>query len=291
MLKITTMSAKLSQDLRVAARFAAECGLDGLDLDRVWEQPIELLADSDEVASLQRVLAQEGTKVFCLATNIFRCWLDSEAAFQEHLHRLEACLRLAETLRSQNGGPLIRCYAFFRSGELEGHWPRLLERFEAAARLTTQYDLILGIQNDAQTFLGTGREVARLVEAVNSEHLKAVWDPCAAVFDVDRPEIPYPDGYRCLQQHIVHVVLRDVDRRKFHGSLREVEFGEGLIDHRRQVRSLLADGYRDAVSLATVWRPGMAWDRSPDMADFTEAGAQRAIRICLDNLRAMMSRA
>jgi len=290
MLKVSTMSGMVSQDLRVAARFAAECGLDGLDLDRVWEQPIELVAASGEVDPLQRVLPKEGTRIFCLATNIFRCWLDSEAAFQEHLRRLEACLRLAETLASQNGAPLIRCYAFWRSGELEDHWSCLLERFEAAAGLAGRYGLVLGVQNDAQTFLGTGREVARLVESVSSEHLKAVWDPCAAVFDVDRPEIPYPGGYRCLQQDIVHVVLRDVDRRKFYGSLREVEFGEGLIDHRRQVLSLMADGYHGAVSLATVWRPGMAWDRSPDMADFTEAGAQQAIRICLGNLRAMMDR-
>jgi sugar phosphate isomerase/epimerase len=290
MLQVSTMSSGVSQDLHTAACFATECGLDGLDLDRVWEQRIELLAGSDGVAPLQQVLAQEGTKVFCLATNIFRCWLDSDAAFQEHLHRLGACLHLAETLRSENGAPLIRCFAFFRSGRLEDQWARLLERFEATARLAEQYGLIVGVQNDAQTFLGTGREIARLLESVNSEHLKAVWDPCASMLDMDRPEIPYPDGYRRLKQHIAHVVLRDVDRRKFYGSLREAEFGEGLIDHRRQVSALMNNGYRGAVSLATVWRPGMAWDRGPDMADFTEAGARQAIRICLDNLRAMMDR-
>jgi sugar phosphate isomerase/epimerase len=290
MLYTSAMNSMMSQDLCVATRFAAECGLDGLDLDRVWERSIEFIATSDEVDSLRRALPVEGMQVFCLATNIFRCWMDSDAAFQEHLHRLEACLRLAETLRSQNGMPLVRCYAFFRNGQLEDHWARLVERFEAAARLAAQYGPILGIQNDAQTFLGTGREVARLVERVDNDHLKAVWDPCGAALDVDRPEIPYPDGYRRLRQHIVHVVLRDVDRRKHYGSLREVEFGGGLIDHRRQIASLLTDGYRGAVSLATLWRPGMAWDHGPDMADFTEAGAQKALRTCLGNLRAMMNR-
>jgi len=290
MLYTSAMSSMVSQDLRVAVRFAADCGLDGLDLDRIWEQPIELVAGFGDMGPLERVLPVEGTRVFCLATDIFRCWLDSDTAFQEHLNRLEACLRLAEALRSEKGAPLIRCFAFFRNGRLEDHWAHLLERLGAAARLAEQYGLIVGIQNDAQTFLGTGREVARLVESVDNDYLKAVWDPCGAALDVDRPEIPYPDGYRCLRQYIVHVVLRDVDRRKFYGSLREVEFGEGLVDHRRQISSLVADGYRGALSLATVWRPGMAWDRSPDMADFTEAGAQQAVRICLHNLRAMMNR-
>lgn len=290
MLKVSAMSSILSPDLGVAARLAAEWGLDGLDLDRVWGQPIELLAASGEVEPLQRALTEEETQVFCLATDVFRCWIDSDVGFQEHLDRLEACLRMAETIRSHEVTPVVRCYSFIRSGELEDHWPRLLERFRAVAEIAADHGIAVGIQNDAQTFLGTGREVARLVENVGSENLKAVWDPCASVFDVDRPEIPYPDGYRCLQQHIVHVLLRDVDRRKFFGSFREVEFGEGLIDHRRQVVSLMADHFQGAVSLATNWRPGMAWDRSPDMADYTEAGAQEAIRICLENLRAMMER-
>ena len=290
MLYTSAMSSMVSQDLRVAARFAVDCGLDGLDLDRIWEQPIELVAISGDMGPLEQVLPVEGTRVFCLATDIFHCWLDSDAAFQEHLHRLEACLRLAEALRSETGAPLIRCFAFSRRGKLEDQWARLLERLGAAARLAEQYGLIVGVQNDAQTFLGTGREIARLLEGVNSEHLKAVWDPCASMLDMDRPEIPYPDGYRRLKPHIAHVVLRDVDRRKFYGSLREAEFGEGLIDHRRQVVALMNNGYRGAVSLATVWRPGMAWDHGPHMADFTEAGAQQAIRICLDNLRTMMDR-
>ena len=288
MLKVSTMSSILSPDLGVAARLAAEWNLDGLDLDRVWGQPIELLASSGEVEPLQRALNKEETQIFCLATDIFRCWFDSDVAFQEHLDCLEACLRLAEIIRSHAVTPVIRCYSFMRSGEIEDHWPDLLERFRMVAEIAANYRIVVGIQNDAQTFLGTGREVARLVEDIGSGYLKAVWDPCASVFDVDRPEIPYPDGYHCLQQHTVHVLLRDVDRRKFFGSFREVEFGEGLIDHRRQVASLMSDHYQGAVSLATNWRPGMAWDRSPDMADYTEVGAQEAIRICLENLRAMM---
>lgn len=290
-MKTSCMSSMVSQDFRVAIRLATECGLDGLDLDRVWQQPIELIAVSGELDPLQRVLNEKQARIFCLATNVFRCWLDSESAFREHLLWLEGCLRMADMLQQgQDGAPIIRCYAFLRKGELEEHWPLLQERFTAATELVARHGFVLGIQNDAQTFLGTGRELARLLESIGSEHLKAVWDPCAAVFDVDRPEIPYPDGYRCLQPHIVHVMLRDVDRRKFFGTFREVEFGEGLIDHRRQIGALMADGYSGAAALATVWHPGMAYDQSPDMADFTEEGGQRAVRICLDNLHAMMGR-
>jgi sugar phosphate isomerase/epimerase len=289
MLKISAMSSMVSQDLGLAVRFADECGMDGLDLDRVWEQPIEIIAASGEIESIKRVSSKEEVRIYCLATNIFRCQIDSEATFQEHLGYLEGSFRLAESLHYQGIAPIIRCYAFIRSGKAENHLLELVERFRMVAELAARNGFTVGIQNDAQTFLGTGRELAQFLKTIDNDRLKAVWDPCASLFDVDLPEIPYPDGYRCLQTEIVHVVLRDVDRRKFYGSFREVEFGEGLVDHRRQVTSLMDDGYQGAVSLATIWRPGMDWDRSPDMADFSEAGAHQAVRICLRNLRAMMA--
>lgn len=290
-MKVSVLSSMASQDFRAAIRFAAERGLDGLDLDRIWGHPIERIAASGELDPLRRVLTGDRIPVVCLATNLFHGWIDSDLAFQEDMRRLEGCLRLTEMLQEyQNEAPIIRCYAFLRTGSLEEHWPILQRRLRLAADLATQRGFVLGIQNDAQTFLGTGREVALLLDSIGSEHLKAVWDPCAAVFDVDRPEIPYPHGYQRLRRHIVHVMLRDVDRRKFFGSFREVEFGEGLIDHRRQIEALMADGYQGAVTLATEWHPGMAYDQSPDMADFSEAGGQEAIRICLDNLRAMIAR-
>ena len=284
MLRVSTLSSYLSQDLEAAACAALECGLDGLDLDRVWEHPIERLAEASYGKPLQYVIGRVGIKVFCLATNIFHCWLDSEAAFRAHLHSLEASLRLAETLKC----PVVRCYAFLRDGTLEDSWPCLVERFQQAAELAAQYGLTLGIQNDADTFLGTGREVARLLDAVGSSHLEAVWDPGASVFDMDQLEIPYPDGYRQLQGRIAHVMLRDIDTHKHRGLLCEVEFGEGIIDYRRQLPALVADGYAGAVSLASIWRAGMAWNRDLDEGDFTEAGGQQATCISLANLRAIM---
>ncbi len=284
MIKVSTLSSFLSQDLEVAAHAAKECGLDGLDLDRVWEHPIERLADTGFFEPLEYVSRKTSLKVTCLATGLFRCWLDSEAAFRAHLGSLEASFRLAEAL----GCPVVRCYAFMRHGSLEENWPCLVGRFQEAADLAARHGLTLGVQNDPDTLLGTGREVGQLLRAVGNKHLQAVWDPGAAVFDMDRPEIPYPDGYRQLQGRIAHLMLRDIDTHKHHGWLCEVEFGEGLIDYRRQLPALVADGYTGAVSFSTIWRAAMAWNRDLDEGDFTETGGQQAIRICLANLQGIM---
>jgi len=285
MLKISSLVSCISQDLSAAASFAKESGLDGLDIDVVWGQPVVRIAGTEDAKSLQKVLKKEGITTFCLAPTLFENWLDSEESVRDEFQNLEKCLDLAELLNS----PLMRCYSFRRSEIFEAYLPRLQEHLGAAAEICGKRGITLGIQNDARTFLGTGERTAKVISSIGNPHLRSIWDPCAALYDMENPEIPYPDGYRFLQPYIAHVMLRDVDRHKFRGSLCEVEFGEGLIDYRKQIKKLQSEGFNDAVSLATHWHPGMDWDTSLDEANFTEQGGQEAIRICLANLTNMMN--
>ena len=135
--------------------------------------------------------------------------------------------------------------------------------------------------------MGTGRSLASAIRSIGSPSLKAIWDPCAALYDRDDPEIPYPDGYQQVQPYLAQVMLRDADRHKYRGALCEVEFGEGLIDFRGQIKALQANHFAGALSLATQWHPGMDWDTALDEADFSEQGGQAALLTCLANLAKM----
>jgi sugar phosphate isomerase/epimerase len=280
-MKISVLTGCISQDLLATARFVKEHGLDGLDIDVVWGQPVERIVGTEDAKTLIHVLKQERITTFCLATRIFEGWLDSSESFHRDLHSFEKCLDFADSLNTS----LVRCFSFRRSESVEANFPRLLERLEAAAEISAKKGITLGIQNDATTFLGTGKSVEKVIRSIGNPYLKSIWDPCASLYDLDAPEIPYPDGYRCVQPYLIHVMLRDVDRHKYRGTLCEVEFGEGLIDFRKQIKSLWDDGFDGAVSLATQWHPGMDWDTSLNEVDFTEQGGQEALLICLANLK------
>jgi len=286
-MKTSTLSSFLSQDFEAAGIAARTCGLDGLDLDRVWEQPIERLAgDKNYYGPLQFITKKTSIKVFCLATDLFRVWADSEIAIESQLKTLDSAFKLAEALDCN----LVRCFAFMRFGDLERYWPRLVSCFKAAAAIAERHERILAVQNDATTFLGTGREVGCLLDAVDSQNLLACWDPCASIFDQDRPEIPYPDGYHALKGRIAHVMLRDIDTHKHHGGmLTDVELGEGLVDLRGQMQALVEDGYSDSLCFTSLWRPGMMWHGEIDEGDFTETGAMNAMRINLYNLEIILN--
>jgi sugar phosphate isomerase/epimerase len=284
-LKISALVSRISQDLHAAVRFAQETGLDGLDIDVVWEQPVERMAGTEDAKSLVKVLKNEGLTTFCLATKLFKSWLNSEGSIQEDFRCLEKCLDLAEALHC----PLVRCYSFRRAGDIGVYLPGVIERLTAAAEIASRRGITLGIQNDAMTYLGTGRSVGNVIRSIGNPYLKSIWDPCATLYDRDDPEIPYPDGFRCVQPYLAHLMLRDADRHKYRGALCEVEFGEGLIDFRRQIKTLQDDEFAGALSFVTQWHPGMDWDTSLDESDFTERGGQAALRICLANLTKMMS--
>ena len=49
--------------------------------------------------------------------------------------------------------------------------------------------VILGLENEHACFIGTGAEAGRIAGAINSPHLKIVWDPGNAYF---AGETPYP---------------------------------------------------------------------------------------------------
>jgi sugar phosphate isomerase/epimerase len=286
-MKTSILSSYLSQDLEAAAKAAHQSGLDGVDLDRVWEQPIERLAnDKNFYGPVQYVTKKTSVKIFCLATSLFRSWLDSDAAIESQLKTLESAFKLAEVLNCN----IVRCFAFIRSGDKKEHWPRIITCFQAAAAIATRHGGILAVQNDAETYLGTGREIGRLLDEVNNQNLQACWDPCASVFDIEQPEIPYSDGYHALQGRIAHVMVRDIDTHKHHGGmLTDVELGEGIIDYRGQMQALVEDGYTGAISFSGLWRPGMMWHGEIDEGDFTEAGTINAMHINLYNIETILN--
>ena len=118
--------------------------------------------------------------------------------------------------------------------------------------------------------LGAGAEIARVIKAVNSPALKAVWDPGNAFC---AHEAPYPDGYEACKDHIVHVHVKDAVREG--DNVKFVRIGDGEIDYEGHFKALKADGYAGYLSLETHFKPGGA--------------AEEGSRLCLAALNEMLT--
>jgi sugar phosphate isomerase/epimerase len=135
-----------------------------------------------------------------------------------------------------------------------------------------EQDLIIGLENEHACNIGTARETARLLEALQHPNLRVVWDPANAYV---AGESPYPGGYRLLPpDRIVHVHAKDCHlegHSPIWGPL-----GTRAIDWKGQIAALLQDRYAGYLSLETHW-PGPKGDKL------------EGSRICGWNLRGLAS--
>lgn len=277
--RIAALTDRLPPDVRRMAAWARQSQFAGLEIGRIGDRPVHALADPRDTAELKSALSENHLTAISLATTVFLCPLD-DTAYREHLAQLDHCLELARNL----GAPLVVVRAFQRKGGLEENWKKLVNSFQEPARRARAAGIVLGVVNDPETFLGTGRELARFIEAVGSPQLKAVWDPCASIYDIDRPEIPYPGGYERLKRHIALVRVRDVDRQQHSGKLQECVLGNGLVGWPQQIQALKADHYQGPLSIATGWHPGVDPSGTIYTGDSSPEGAKKASQTYLTGL-------
>jgi len=283
--QLAVFTDEISQDLEKALAVAREFNLDGVEIRSVWDRPPQAL-DREEIAEARRLIDRAGLRVCSIGSPFFKCDIDSPEQYREHLDILDRCIGLADAL----GAPVIRGFTFWRTGDPGSRWQTILDHFLEPVRKIEAAGLMLGIENEHSTFIGTGRDLARFLAEIDSPHVRAVWDPANSVHDVAGNEVPYPDGYQAVRPWIQHVHIKDAGRDP-QGKPIPVCLGDGVIDLKGQLRALDADGYEGFVSLETHWRPRALNEEElnrPGGSTFSEEG-EYATRRCLEWLEAALA--
>ena len=246
MFTLGVITDEISLDVKKAIGVAEELGLDYIELRGCWEKNVKDLTDS-EVQRIKRTARSAGLEVVCIASPFFKCNMTDEGEVKEHLGFLS---RVAE-ISKQFDAEIVRGFAFWSAGKLDQYWNTVVERLAEAADVCESEGLVLALENEHATFVGTGREAKAAVQAVGSKSLRLVWDPGNAFC---AEEIPYPDGYLQARDYMVHMHLKDAVRGKDSGKIRFVAVGRGEIDYEGQFKALIEDGYNGCVSIETHYR-------------------------------------
>ena len=288
MFKLAVFTDEVSQDFQRAVEVAREFDLDGLEIRSVWNKKPQDL-DEEDMVKMKEILADTGLAVCSIASPFFKCDIDSEEEYKEHLDILQRCIALGRSF----GCRIIRGFTFWRKGHYKERWQEIIDKFEEPLKILQAEDAVLGIENEPSTFLGTAGGVKRFIDALASPYVKAIWDPRNSLgepVDEDK-EIPYPDGYEIIKGDMVHMHVKDSAIDPESGKRRTVAVGEGDMDYPRQFRALKEDGYEGYASLETHFRVKKALSREevdrPGGAAFSSA-AEEASRICLKNIKKML---
>ncbi len=280
MFKLGIFTDEVSQDFQVAVDIALEYGLDGLEIRSVWDNPPQSIGPEDR-KRMKEILDGTGLEVCSIASPFFKCDIDSDDEYKEHIQILRNCIDLAHSFDCR----VVRGFTFWRKGFLKDNMQRIVDKFEEPVKILEAEDIALGIENEASTMIGIGRNLATFFDELNSPYVGSIWDPANCISDTEE-ETPYPDGYEEIRDKMVHMHVKDARKDPATNEVECTPIGEGDIDFRGQFKALNEDGYEGYASLETHWRPVKLSEEElnrPGGSKFSESG-EYASRVCLDGM-------
>lgn len=247
MFQRAVITDEVSQDFQVAVDFALRHKLDAVEIRSVDEKnPFEM--DQTDIEKMKSILAGTELKVCCIGAPFYKCDIDSQEEIQSHIEGLKRCIHMAKEFDCK----LIRGFTFWNKGDFEQRIPQIVEKFQEPIRLLQQADMRLVLEFDPSVYATNAQKALKILQALNSPYVKALWDPGNDIYDEDN-ECPYPYGYELIKPYIAHIHLKDAKR--VNGKPEAMPIGCGDVDFIGQFKALLADEYDGYVSLETHYRP------------------------------------
>jgi len=285
-MKLAVFTDEVSQRPEEAVRLAVRYGLDAVELRSVWNKPVQHLTDV-EVDDLRELLDAHELATACLASPVFKCELEDEAARRDNLDYLRSCARIAKRL----GTNMIRVFTFWKRGPSEPVWEAVKKQFASAIPIAEQEGVILAVENEHACYCATAAETGRLVTELDSPVVRIVWDPANEVH-AEEGITPFPNAYELVKSFVVHIHVKDAARNPTTNTPSLTAVGEGQIDWLSHLRALLASDYRGYASLETHWRaaakPGR---RGASQEDGFADSSRYATDLCLRNFLGLLAQA
>ena len=261
MFKLGVITDGISRDFEYALDTMVETGLEYVELQYLWEKQVGDLTDAD-IARVKGLIEARNLKVSCISHhNLSALPVDTAVvapAYREHITTLQRCIDIAQEL----GTNLVRIFSFRKEMVLfgaepivsEGTWTTLLDRLEEPLRIADDADITLVIETAISGNVTSALLARKLIDELDVPHLKVLWDPCSSLYCT---EVPYPDGYEVIRDHIAHVHLKDGVVNLPAATFDFCAIRQGQMDpyYNDIVSTLKRDGYDGAVSLESVYTP------------------------------------
>ncbi|MBQ4089454.1 MAG: sugar phosphate isomerase/epimerase [Clostridia bacterium] len=242
-MRLGVITDEVSQSIRAAAEFAAHFGLEALELRSVNDRGPFAWTDGD-VQEIKAVADEFGLKIAAISSPLFKCDIDDEKAYSEHIAGFRRCAEYCKIL----GCKMIRGFDFWKCG---APVDKRAEKYAPIVDICAEYGVYCVIENEPATHGGSPAKVLELVKAIDSPWVKLLFDPGNTPFYADGV-CPYPDDYELVKGHMLHLHIKDAVRENGEG--RAVCIGTGLVDYPGLIAALKRDGYDGYMCLETHYR-------------------------------------
>lgn len=244
MIRLSAFADEISADLDEQIAVLSLEHIHFLDLRGVWNTNVLDLTDQ-QVARIKETLDAHGIGVAAIGSPIGKVPIDS--SFDEHLHRFERAIAVAQALRT----PYIRIFSFYPPAAHQGndngavnpadYRDEVLRRLREMTARARAAGVILLHENEKGIYGDTIARCVDLLQGCDDAHFQAILDPANFI---QVGQTPYPDAYEAIRPWLRYVHVKDA---RPDGSV--VVVGEGVSHWPELLQRLRADGYDGFLSL------------------------------------------
>ena len=188
-MKITCFADEISPLFSDQLRVMEDLGIRWMDLRSCWDTPV-LKLNEQQIKDIRAMAEDKGIGISCIGSAIGK--EDIENPLQPGLEQIKQAAGAAHLC----GCDYIRIFSYYPGETDRGEALKIAsERLSAMVQIAKAEDVLLVVESAYVTSCGTGAELAQVMRAVNSDHLKAVFDPAAFVaagedpFDRSLPQV------------------------------------------------------------------------------------------------------
>lgn len=194
-------------------------------LDIGWFEPRGIdgknISDLDDAdcAALAEKMKKYGIKVSSIGSPIGKIGIGDD--FDAHMEKLARTIKIAKKL----GARYIRVFSFYipEGEEPETYRDEVMRRMKAMCALAEREDIVLLHENEKGIYGDIAPRCADILKTVNSERLRAVFDPANFV---QCGQKTFPDAFDMLAPYVEYMHIKDA---LADGSVVPAGMGEGRV--------------------------------------------------------------
>ena len=190
---------------------------------------------AQKVSELKEKMNEYGISVSSIGSPIGKIKITDN--FDEHLELLKKIIETAKLL----GTKFIRVFSFYVDGKYEESREEVMRRMKAMTETAEKEGVVLLHENEKGIYGDMADRCFDILKTVNSENLKAVFDPANFV---QCGETTYPKAFELLKPYVVYMHIKDALEN---GDVVPAGYGKG---HVKEIISDLSQlGYEGFLSL------------------------------------------
>jgi sugar phosphate isomerase/epimerase len=245
MIRKCIFADEVSRDFEEAVKLCREAGADFVEVrGGIWGKDVTN-ADNDDIKNMQDVLAKYNMKIGVIGSPFGKCSFDKDE-YERHIKIFDRMVELAHIFDTD----IIRMFAFWvpkgskdiprHELNINDYLAEIVPRLKPAAKIAENEGVIMALETEDSTLVGTCAEARAVIDAVGSDAMKVCWDVNNSQ---SIKELPYPDGYNHIKGLVKHIHVKPNADKNID------TVGSSNVSYAKILQVLVDDGYDGYASI------------------------------------------